>query len=499
MKTNGKEHSQGKKKMVTLLRKRLRRKEEEGTGHEAKRPAEPDRDRILLLVPVEGGFSFQLFAFPTVESVAAYVHHHFPQRAEHLVVFRAAHEQPFYLSGAQAVETVVLVRDVDRPGIVNLYSFVDMETANAFIRSEAMRGLPLHYVLLFWAEPVSLDATGHTETPVDKPTPQEQPAPYYLQTIPPVELPMQPSISPEPDSAPDMPAKEVLRGEPNPFLTAGRTDFASDGGVNGDFAPDMAQAAPAEVAPAAASPFAAPIPPMAFAAPAAPVSVSSAPAQPYDPSVKKARRGYVAGIGAAPPAAEAQAPKQAVKQQEKLEGLIQRVLVWDGWDGLGPHMASAMRLRWQTYEEVRKDEYATGRAWLLAGAGVAAAALAAAMQGPIAFFAHGLLAAIGAAVFTGLIYAIGTVVFGGKLNDQDFTLFLQRLGLAAAPGFLLVLGALPIYGPLFLLGALLWIMLTSIKATELSLELDRQSAAYTVIFAWLALFAIAAVMPTIVV
>jgi hypothetical protein len=180
-----------------------------------------------------------------------------------------------------------------------------------------------------------------------------------------------------------------------------------------------------------------------------------------------------------------------------LDGLMQRIRIWPGWDGLGPHIANAMRLRWQTYEDVRKDPHATGRAWLLAGTAVAAAALAAAGQGPVAFFGHGLLAAIGAAVFTGLIYVLGTLVFGGKLNDKDFTLFLQRLGLAAAPGFLLVLGAFPIYGPLFLLCALLWIMLTSIKATELSLELDRQSAAYTVIFAWLALFAITAVLPNI--
>jgi hypothetical protein len=158
-----------------------------------------------------------------------------------------------------------------------------------------------------------------------------------------------------------------------------------------------------------------------------------------------------------------------------------------------------MRLRWQTYEDVRKDEHATGRAWLLTGTAVAAAALAAAGAGPVAFFANGLLAAIGAATFAGLIYIIGTLVFGGKINDSDFRLFLQRLGLAASPGFLLVLGAFPIYGPLFLLGALLWIMLTSIKATELSLELDRQSAAYTVIFAWLALFAVTAVLPAVVV
>jgi hypothetical protein len=498
--------------MVTLLKKRLRKREEEEEPRVVSPPPNADRERILLLAPVDGGFSFQLFAFPTAESVAAYVEHHFPFRADHLVVFRAAHEKPHTRNGASdPVETVVLVRDYERPGVVNLYSFVDMETANAFIRSEAMRGLPLQTVLLFWAEPVSLngDVREYDGPATASPGPaadqwqqaNEQAAPFQLQPIPPVELPPLQAAAPEPivpEPILEMPDKAPRRGEPNPFLTPQSASSYPHPEATDDAPPVPLATFPST--PVAHVPPVAAVPPSASSPSVAP-TIPASPVGPYDPLQKKARRGYVAGIAGAPaqPAAETETATHRSKAQEPLDGLVQRVRAWPGWDGFGPHIASAMRLRWQTYEDVRKDEHATGRAWLLTGTAVAAAALAAAGAGPVAFFANGLLAAIGAATFAGLIYIIGTLVFGGKINDSDFRLFLQRLGLAASPGFLLVLGAFPIYGPLFLLGALLWIMLTSIKATELSLELDRQSAAYTVIFAWLALFAVTAVLPAVVV
>jgi hypothetical protein len=154
-------------------------------------------------------------------------------------------------------------------------------------------------------------------------------------------------------------------------------------------------------------------------------------------------------------------------------------------------------LRWETYDEARQDPYAGGRAAVLVGTTVGAAALAAFFSGPLAFFFAGFFAAIGWALYALCIYVVGTQFFGGNVERGESSLFLHRLGLAAAPGALLILGIIPIYGPLFTLGVFIWILLTSIKATEIGLDMDRQSAAFTTIIAWLALFAVAVVIPAL--
>jgi hypothetical protein len=180
---------------------------------------------------------------------------------------------------------------------------------------------------------------------------------------------------------------------------------------------------------------------------------------------------------------------------------------WPGWDGFGPVIVGAAMLRWQTYDEARKDPYAEGRAKVLVGASIGASALSAALSGPLAgaslmpdifaFIFFALFGAIGAAVFAACILLVGTQFVGARPERDDTRLFLHRLGLAAAPGPLLILGIIPIYGPMFTLGVLIWVMLTSIKATEIGLEMERQYAAFTAIISWLALFAIAVVIPAL--
>jgi hypothetical protein len=190
------------------------------------------------------------------------------------------------------------------------------------------------------------------------------------------------------------------------------------------------------------------------------------------------------------PAAAAAAPAQT-------GGFIQRIRSWPGWDGFGPVIVGAALLRWETYDEVRKDPYAAGRAALLVGAFVGASALSAFFSGPLAFFFSGFFAAIGWALYAVCLYVIGTQFFGGRMERGETKLFLHRIGLAFAPGVLVIFGIIPIYGPMFTLAALIWVMLTSIKATEIGLEMDRQSAAFTAIISWLALFAIAVIIPSL--
>jgi hypothetical protein len=123
--------------------------------------------------------------------------------------------------------------------------------------------------------------------------------------------------------------------------------------------------------------------------------------------------------------------------------------------------------------------------------------MSAAFAGPMGFFFYGLFAAIGAAVYVGCVYLIGTQLFAGRVERDDNRLFFQRMALAAAPGPFLLLGIIPIYGPLFTIAVLIWIGATSIKAVEVGMEMERQAAAYTVVICWLALFAIALVLPAL--
>ncbi len=151
--------------MPTLLRpwKRLQREEPadqdahlEITQDKRAGPTEP-RD-LLLLIPADGGLAFRLFAFAGEKAAAAYVARlasPIDPRPRH-IAFRALHSLGAPVSGGEPPEAVVMVRDVSRAGTVNLYSFVDMESACAYLRQEGARGLDLRLVLVYWAAPVEL-------------------------------------------------------------------------------------------------------------------------------------------------------------------------------------------------------------------------------------------------------------------------------------------------------------------------------------------------------
>ncbi len=72
--------------------------------------------------------------------------------------FRALHERPDARPDTAAeAEAIVLTRVPDRPGVVSLWSFVDLESAYSFVRYERGRGLDLNLVLVYWAEPVTIE------------------------------------------------------------------------------------------------------------------------------------------------------------------------------------------------------------------------------------------------------------------------------------------------------------------------------------------------------
>jgi len=481
--------------MVKLLGKTLGKQQKNANGaHETVAPLEEQpRDRILVLVPGEGGFAFRLLAFPSVEHAASYGFEHFPRRVHQLFSFRPHHERPPEAPGAPGpVEAIVMVRDEDRHGTVHLYSFVDMETAQAFVRAEGMRGLNLNLVLVFWSEPVAL----YNLTPEALPAPQELsgPPPPVLTQWQQTRNPLFDSLTPE-GEAPPVSADNV----PEPSASDPQYPAMPPSPPLAPFVPAAASPPLVDVAPAAPYvPSPASQPPVNVAPPARPQPASAPTGTSFTTQAKEPRRWNAAEDFAAPaqPAPGPKAPSDP-GDRGRIGAFIYRIRSWPGWDGFGPVISGAALLRWQTYDEVRKDPYATGRAWVLVGTAVGASAMAGALSGPMAFFFFGLFAAIGAAVYAGCIYIVATQLFAGRIERDDTRLFFQRLALAAAPGPLLLLGIIPIYGPLFTICILIWIGATSIKAVEIGMEMERQAAAYTVVICWLALFAIALVLPSL--
>ena len=118
---------------------------------------------MVLLVPTVGGLlSFRVHTFATVEPASDFVESLSPpELREGLVAFWVLQSPPDPNAEAStSVEVVVLVRDPEREDHVHLTSFVDMESAESFVRLEVRKGLDLQQVLVYWAALVSVEADG---------------------------------------------------------------------------------------------------------------------------------------------------------------------------------------------------------------------------------------------------------------------------------------------------------------------------------------------------
>lgn len=112
-------------------------------------------DRLLVLRPTEGGLAFHLYGFPDVESANDYVQNRLRLEAQQgVIAFWALHGRP---STGEPVDAVVIVRDPYHAGVVQIYSFVDMDAAQEFVRDEFRNGMDLNLILVYWAQSVDID------------------------------------------------------------------------------------------------------------------------------------------------------------------------------------------------------------------------------------------------------------------------------------------------------------------------------------------------------
>lgn len=199
---------------------------------------------------------------------------------------------------------------------------------------------------------------------------------------------------------------------------------------------------------------------------------------------------------------EAVEPQDNIEETGEPSGLsavMHRVMEWPGWDGLVPRMFQAMTLNEDVFQETEKDKHATGRARLLFGIAIFAAGFGALGAGVITAFWQIAFAAAGWFAYAAIIYGFGTTVAGGRKTPTTFRFLVRTLGLAAAPGIFLALGIIPVYGAIPVLGVYVWVFLTTVHAISPSLDMDRDSSVVTAAVGSLTLFAIAQVLPILLV
>ncbi len=117
---------------------------------------------MCLVSDASGRASFKTHTFADAESATDFVLYWFPNQSEGGIIsfWAMTHEPTFGLDdpSESAAEPLVMIRDVTRDGVVYLFSFSDIESAQAFLREEVQHGTDLAAMMLYWAVPVRMEA-----------------------------------------------------------------------------------------------------------------------------------------------------------------------------------------------------------------------------------------------------------------------------------------------------------------------------------------------------
>ena len=139
-----------------------------------------------------------------------------------------------------------------------------------------------------------------------------------------------------------------------------------------------------------------------------------------------------------------------------------------------------------TYEDVERDQTATGQALLVVvlssvAAGIGARGWTSGVSGSVTFFAGiSVIALIAWAAWALVIFEIGGRLLPTPETRTDVGELLRTLGFAAAPGLVRVLGVLPgATTPMFVLSAL-WTLVASVVAVRQALDYSSTGRAIAV-------------------
>lgn len=153
---------------------------------------------------------------------------------------------------------------------------------------------------------------------------------------------------------------------------------------------------------------------------------------------------------------------------------------------LQDRVIGALRLDANTFEEVERDESATGQAMLVVVAAAVASAIGA-IGGGMRMLVISLVAAlIGWVLWALITFVIGTKVLPEKDTQADLGQLLRVLGFAAAPGLLTVLGIIPFFGWIVRFVAWIWQLAAMVVAVRQALDYTTTGRAVLVcVIGWI--------------
>lgn len=155
----------------------------------------------------------------------------------------------------------------------------------------------------------------------------------------------------------------------------------------------------------------------------------------------------------------------------------------------------AARLDPRAYEDVERDEAATGTALAI----VVLSAIASGIgnlgnDGVIGLVGGVVFGVIGFLLYAGIAYLVGAKLFATAETSATWGQLIRTLGFAQAPGILYVLGILPAVGGLirFIVGV--WILVATIVAIRQACDFSTGRAVLTAVVAWI-IYLIFVVLP----
>lgn len=158
----------------------------------------------------------------------------------------------------------------------------------------------------------------------------------------------------------------------------------------------------------------------------------------------------------------------------------------------------AARLDPRAYEDVERDEAATGTALAI----VVLSAIANGIgnlgnDGVIGLIVGVVFGVIGFVLYAGIAYLVGAKLFATAETRVTWGQLIRTLGFAQAPGILYVLGILPAVGGLIRFVVGVWILVASIIAIRQACDFSTGRAVLTAVVAWIIYFIFVALPATV--
>lgn len=146
----------------------------------------------------------------------------------------------------------------------------------------------------------------------------------------------------------------------------------------------------------------------------------------------------------------------------------------------------AARLDPRAYEDVERDETATGTALSI----VVLSAIASGIgnlgnDGVIGLIIGVVFGVIGFVLYAGIAYLVGANLFATAETSATWGQLIRTLGFAQAPGILYVLGILPAVGGLIRFVVGVWILVATIVAIRQACDFSTGRAVLTAVVAWI--------------